>query len=59
MLSRKIYFEDLLTDCIDAVESVEIPLDQRGEVIAALVLSDSYNGLRKSILQAEATRTRP
>jgi uncharacterized protein YuzE len=59
MLSRKIYFEDLLTDCIDAVESVEIPLDQRGEVIAALVLSDSYNGLRKSILQAEATRARP
>ena len=59
MLSRKIYFEDLLTDCIDAVESVEIPLDQRGEVIAALVLSDSYNGLRKSILQTEATRARP
>jgi hypothetical protein len=59
MLSRKIYFEDLLTDCIDAVESVEIPLDQRGEVIAALVLSDSYNGLRKSILQAEASRARP
>ena len=59
MLSRKIYFEDLLTDCIDAVEPVEIPLDQRGEVIAALVLSDGYNGLRKSILQAEATRAQP
>ena len=59
MLTRQLYFEDLLTDCIDAVESVKIPLDQRGEVIAALVLSDSYNGLRKSILQAEASRARP
>jgi hypothetical protein len=56
MTARQLYFEDLLLDCTAAAKAMEIPLEQRGEVVAALVLSDSYNGLRKAIIQAEALR---
>lgn len=45
------YFQDLLEDCINAVFEAEIPPDQQGVVIAALIQSDSYNGLRKALLQ--------
>ena len=54
MNSRAEYFKDLLVDCLDAVDEVGIGEDQQGAVIAALIQSDSYNGLRKAVLQATA-----
>ena len=54
--ARVEYFKELLSDCIDAVIEMEIPEDQQGAVIAALINSDSTNGLRKAMLQAEANR---
>ena len=56
MSARQSYFEDRLIDCLGAVENAEVPVDCWGEVIAALVMSDSYNGLRKAVVQAEALR---
>jgi hypothetical protein len=52
MSTRQFYFQDLLEDCMNAVLNMEIPEDQQGVVIAALIHSDSYNGLRKAALQA-------
>jgi len=56
MSSRQSYFEDLLIDCLGAVENAEVPIEHWGAVVAALVTSDSYNGLRKATIQAEALR---
>jgi len=56
MSSRLDYFDDLLRDCLRAVHDVGIPEEHHGVVIAALIQSDSYNGLRKAMLQAEANR---
>jgi len=52
MNSRSEYFKDLIADCIHAVDQMEINEDHQGVVIAALIQSDSYNGLRKAMLQA-------
>ena len=51
MNSRAEYFKDLLVDCVEAVDEIGITEDQQGAVIAALIQSDSYNGLRKAVLQ--------
>ena len=56
MNSRSEYFKDLIADCIHAVDQMEINEEHQGVVIAALIQSDSYNGLRKAMLQAEANR---
>jgi hypothetical protein len=56
MNSRAEYFKDLLVDCIDAVDEVGVAPEQQGIVIAALIQSDSYNGMRKAMLQAMAQR---
>ena len=56
MLSRTEYFRDLLEDCVIAARQAEIDNQDMGVVIAALVLSDSYNGLRKALLQIDSTR---
>ena len=56
MSARQSYFEDLLIDCLGAVENAEVPIEHWGVVVAALITSDSYNGLRKATLQAEALR---
>lgn len=50
------YFKELLSDCAEAVIAMEIPDEHQGVVIAALIESDSYNGLRKALLQVEANR---
>lgn len=49
-ITRKDYFEDLLSDCLDATEAagIEAP-DEVSRVVAALILSDSLNGLRKAL----------
>lgn len=52
MNSRSEYFKDLIADCIHAVDQMEINEEHQGVVIAALIQSDSYNGLRKAMLQA-------
>ena len=51
MSTRQAYFDDLLNDCLNAVEEARIPEEQQGVVMAALIQSDSYNGLRKALLQ--------
>jgi len=55
MSARKIYFDDLLKDCLEAVIEADIPEDQQPAVIAALIQSDSLNGLRKALLQNGTT----
>lgn len=52
MSSRKDYFDDLLKDCMEAARDAGVPPEDEGVVVAALVLSDSLNGLRKALLQA-------
>lgn len=47
---RAEYFQDLLKDCFDAVERANIPEDDEAVVVAALIFSDSLNGLRKALL---------
>jgi hypothetical protein len=54
MQSRVEYFVDLLEDCVEAVAQANLAPEDTSQAIAALILSDSYNGLRKSILQASA-----
>ena len=57
MSTRQVYFEGLLLDCINAVDSMGIPPELQAIVIAALIQSDSYNGLRKALLQAKSGGT--
>jgi hypothetical protein len=52
MFTRVEYYKDLLADCIDAVDQMEISEEHHGAIIAALIQSDSYNGMRKAVLQA-------
>jgi hypothetical protein len=59
MSARQAYYEDLLEDCMNAVIETGVPEDQQGVVIAALIQSDSYNGLRKALLQAASLRSEP
>ena len=56
MSTRLDYFDDLLRDCWQSVNDVGIPEIYKGQVMAALIQSDSLNGLRKALLQAEANR---
>ncbi len=56
MSARKAYFDDLLNDCIDAVHEAGIPPEKQPVVIAALIQSDSLNGLRKALLQGSLVR---
>ena len=48
-ISRAEYFRDLLADCEIAVQ--DYPEDSKPFLIAALILSDSLNGIRKTLLQ--------
>jgi hypothetical protein len=59
MSTRQAYFDDLLNDCLSSVEEAGIPEEQKGVVVAALIQSDSYNGLRKALLQAQLLRSHP
>ena len=55
MNSRKMYFDQLLFDAVDS--AVGVDLGEDSIVIAALILSDGLNGLRKALLQAASTKT--
>jgi hypothetical protein len=59
MSARQVYYEGLLLDCINAADSMGIPQEHQPIVIAALIQSDSYNGLRKAILQAATLQQQP
>lgn len=48
--SRQDYFNDLLRDCDQVCEDNDIHESDRAIVIAALIFSDSVNGLRKALL---------
>ena len=48
-ISRPKYFKDLLEDCKFAVDG--LPDADKPILIAALILSDSFNSLRKTLLQ--------
>ena len=56
MLSRVEYFRDLIEDCQTAVRQAGVDERDEGTVVAALVHSDSYNGLRKALLQSQTQR---
>lgn len=56
MSSRQEYFDDLLNDCIQAVQRAGFDPTEAAMVIAALILSDSLNGLRKAMLQVPHER---
>lgn len=50
--TRREYFEDLLTDCLDAAEAAGIDVDSAAEIsriAAAMIIADSLNGLRKAL----------
>ena len=49
-ISRAEYFKDLIEDCKIAVDG--LPDEDKPILIAALILSDSLNGLRKALLQS-------
>ena len=48
-ISRPDYFKDLLEDCKIAVDG--LPDEDKPFLITALILSDSLNGIRKTLLQ--------
>lgn len=56
MSSRQDYFDDLLNDCIEAAVRAGFQPSEAAVVIAALILSDSLNGLRKAMLQVPHER---
>jgi hypothetical protein len=51
-ISRSDYFKDLLEDCKIAVSG--LPDADKPILIAAFILSDSLNGIRKTLLQQRA-----
>lgn len=51
--SRTDYLKDLLRDCYEVVEAQKVHPEDVGAVVAALVISDGINGLRKAMLSQE------
>lgn len=52
MSGRSTYYEDLLDDCLNAVRGMDVQLQPADEavLVAALVVADAANGLRKAVL---------
>ena len=46
---RREYFKDLLKDCMEVCQEMGIEPEDQAVVIAALVESDSLNGVRKAM----------
>lgn len=59
MLSRTEYFKDLLADCLEATRELRLDPADEAVIIAALIKSDSDNGLRKALLQVQALLNQP
>ncbi len=59
-LQRQEYFEDLINDALVVLERrwPEHDVADQPEVVAALIVSDALNGMRKSLLDlSEAVRS--
>jgi len=54
MNARKMYFDELLNDAFSS--AIDAGLEKDAVIVAALILSDSFNGLRKALLQAASLR---
>lgn len=48
--ARADYFHDLLKDCLEAAAKTEFDQEEKAVLVAALIISDSLNGLRKALL---------
>lgn len=55
-ISRTEYFKDLLGDCFEAVRQQDVAPEDEAMLVAALIQSDSYNGIRKAVTQVQALR---
>jgi hypothetical protein len=58
-ISRTEYFKDLLTDCFEAIREQDVAPEDEAVLVAALIQSDSYNGIRKALTQAQGLRYVP
>lgn len=60
MTARREYFDDLLVDAADAVGDRwgDASPEAQARIVAALITSDSLNGLRKALLQQSASFAR-
>lgn len=56
MSSRWEYLDDLLKDCAELARKTGVPPESESLIVAALILSDSLNGLRKALLQKASTK---
>lgn len=50
MSGRHEYFKSLVADCQDVVDELNVEPQDKAMVMAALILSDSFNGIRKAVL---------
>ena len=57
--SRTDYLADLLRDCYEVVNRQNVHPDDQGVIVAALVVSDGINGLRKAMLSQERATRQP
>lgn len=57
--SRVEYFSDLIADCTDVATRAGVHEADLPVFVAALVLCDGMNGLRKALLTAPASSDRP
>jgi len=55
---RQEYFLDLLKDCKEVCAQQNIDADDQAYVIAALILSDGFNGIRKALLTSSHIASR-
>jgi hypothetical protein len=55
-IARAEYFKDVLTDAEIALEQVGYDPKKHAPLLVALVLSDSFNGIRKAVLQLSSNR---
>ena len=57
--SRVEYFSDLIADCTDVASRAGVNEADMPVFVAALVLCDGMNGLRKALLTAPSSSERP
>ncbi len=53
MTPRSNYFCDLIDDCVSAAQSADVQPDERAFLIAALILADALNGVRKALVETK------
>ena len=53
MSARSTYCQDVVKDCIEAIENFDFDSDAQTILIAALILADAINGVRKAVLETQ------